>query len=135
MIHLSRGKASLIPECDEYIRIFKYLNTLVKNIDSDICLYHFFFYEYSRTFIRVKFVCKNIFGNLCLIREKITHQNLILSTLNTYKESESFSPLLLNHIHSKLNSCSAFLSIFTIYSKFLFLRSCSASIIIDIILD
>ena len=49
-------------ECDEYIRIFEYSNILVTNIYSDIRSYHFFFCEYIRTFVRVKFVCTNIFG-------------------------------------------------------------------------
>ena len=50
-------------ECDDYIRIFKYSNILVTNIYSDIRSYQFFFYEYIRTFVRVKFVCTNIFGH------------------------------------------------------------------------
>ena len=50
-------------ECDEYIRIFEYSNILVTNIYSDIRSYQFFFYEYIRTFVRVKFVCTNIFGH------------------------------------------------------------------------
>ena len=48
-------------ECDEYIQIFKYSNILVTNIYSDIR--SFFFYEYIWTFVRVKFVCTNIFGH------------------------------------------------------------------------
>ena len=48
-------------ECDEYIRIFEYSNILVTNLYSDIRSYQFFFYEYIRTFVRVKFVCTNIF--------------------------------------------------------------------------
>ena len=52
-----------IPECDEYIRIFEYSNILVTNIYSDIRSYQFFFYEYIWTFVRVKFVCTNIFGH------------------------------------------------------------------------
>ena len=51
------------PECDEYIRIFEYSNILVMNIYSDIRSYQFFFYEYIQTFVRVKFVCTNIFGH------------------------------------------------------------------------
>ena len=50
-------------ECDEYIRIFEYSNKLVTNIYSDIRSYQIFFYEYIRTFVRVKFVCTNIFGH------------------------------------------------------------------------
>ena len=42
--------------------IFEYSNILVTNIYSDIRSYQFFFYEYIRTFVRVKFVCTNIFG-------------------------------------------------------------------------
>ena len=50
-------------ECDEYIQIFEYSNILVTNIYSDIRSNQFFFYEYIRTFVRVKFVCTNIFGH------------------------------------------------------------------------
>ena len=45
------------PECDEYIRIYWsriYIRTFVHII---------FFHEYNRTFVRVKFVCTNIFGH------------------------------------------------------------------------
>ena len=49
------------PKCDGYIQIFKYLNTLVRNIYSDIHSYQFFFDEYIRKFVYVKFVCTNIF--------------------------------------------------------------------------
>ena len=58
-----RGRIGLGAECDEYIRIFEYSNILVTNIYSDIRSYQFFFYEYIRTFVRVKFVCTNIFGH------------------------------------------------------------------------
>ena len=43
--------------------IFEYSNILVTNIYSDIRSYQFFFYEYIQTFVRVKFVCTNIFGH------------------------------------------------------------------------
>ena len=43
--------------------IFEYSNILVTNIYSDIRSYQCFFYEYIRTFVRVKFVCTNIFGH------------------------------------------------------------------------
>ena len=43
--------------------IFEYSNILATNIYSDIRSYQFFFYEYIRTFVRVKFVCTNIFGH------------------------------------------------------------------------
>ena len=56
-------KERLVSECDEYIRIFEYSNILVMNIYSDIRSYQFFFYEYIRTFVRVKFVGTNIFGH------------------------------------------------------------------------
>ena len=49
------------PECDEYIRIFEYSNILGTNIYSDIHSGQFCLYEYIRTFVRVKFVCTNIF--------------------------------------------------------------------------
>ena len=51
------------PECDEYIRIFEYSNILVTNIYSDIRSYQFFFYEYIRAFVRVKFACSNVLGH------------------------------------------------------------------------
>ena len=41
--------------------IFEYSNILVTNIYSDIRSYQIFFYEYIQTFIRIKFVCTNIF--------------------------------------------------------------------------
>ena len=43
--------------------IFEYSNILVTNIYSDIRSYQFFFYESIWTFVRVKFVCTNIFGH------------------------------------------------------------------------
>ena len=43
--------------------IFEYSNILGTNIYSDIRSYQFFFYKYIRTFVRVKFVCTNIFGH------------------------------------------------------------------------
>ena len=46
-----------------YILIFEYSNILVTNMYSDIHSYQFFFYEYIRTFVCVKFVCTNIFGH------------------------------------------------------------------------
>ena len=46
---------------DQYIRIFEYLNILGTNIYSDIHSGQFCLYEYIRTFVRVKFVCTNIF--------------------------------------------------------------------------
>ena len=57
------GVGVCVSECDEYIRIFEYSNILVTNKYSDIRSYQFFFYEYIRTFVRVKFVCTNIFGH------------------------------------------------------------------------
>ena len=41
--------------------IFEYLNIFVTNVYSDIHSYQFFRSEYIRTFVRVKFVCTNIF--------------------------------------------------------------------------
>ena len=43
--------------------IFEYSNIFVTNIYSDIRSYQFLFYGYIRTFVRVKFVCTNIFGH------------------------------------------------------------------------
>ena len=43
--------------------IFEYSNILVTNIYSNIRSYQFFFYKYIWTFVRVKFVCTNIFGH------------------------------------------------------------------------
>ena len=54
-------KKKLIPN-QSVKNIFEYLNILVTNIYSDIRSYQFFFYEYIRTFVRLKFVCTNIFG-------------------------------------------------------------------------
>ena len=62
-----------IPECDEYIRIFEYSNILVTNIYSDIRSNQFFFYEYIRTFVRIKFVCTNIFGHSFVRQWTIWH--------------------------------------------------------------
>ena len=48
--------------------VFKYLNILVMNIYSDIrfiCIN--FFYEYIQTFLRMKFLCTNIFGHSFVI--------------------------------------------------------------------
>ena len=56
--HLSANSEA---ECDEYIRIFEYSNILGTNIYSDIHSGQFCLYEYIRTFVRVKFVCTNIF--------------------------------------------------------------------------
>ena len=65
------------PECDEYIRIFEYSNILVTNIYSDIRSCQFFFYEYIRTFVRVKFVSTNIFGHsLVIVLECKTKTNI-----------------------------------------------------------
>ena len=49
--------------CQSVTNIFEYSNILVTNIHSDIRWYQFFFYEYIRTFVGVKFVCSNIFGH------------------------------------------------------------------------
>ena len=43
--------------------IFGFSNILATNIYSYIHSYQFVFYEYIRTFVRVKFVCTNIFGH------------------------------------------------------------------------
>ena len=68
---------NLGPECDEYIQIFEYSNILVTNIYSDIHSYKFFFHEYIRTFVRVKFVCTNTFGHsLVSVLECKTETNI-----------------------------------------------------------
>ena len=59
--------------------IFKYSNILVTNIYSDIRLYQFFFYEYIRTFVRIKFVCTNIFGHSFVRQWTIWHTGQICS--------------------------------------------------------
>ena len=63
MTKMTKKTKMIMTECDEYIRIFEYSNILVTNIYSDIRSYQFFFYEYIRTFVRVKFVCTNILGH------------------------------------------------------------------------
>ena len=60
-VHCSQYLVNPRTECDEYIRIFEYLNILGTNIYSDIHSGQFCLYEYIRTFVRVKFVCTNIF--------------------------------------------------------------------------
>ena len=91
-------------ECDEYIRIFEYSNILVTNIYSDIHSYQFFFYEYIRTFVRVKFVCTNIFGHsLVSVLECKTKTNIrIYSNIraifntNTYSDIRSCQKINMN---------------------------------------
>ena len=45
------------------VNIFKYSKKLLTNIYSDIRLNQFFFDEHIWTFIRIKFVCMNIYGH------------------------------------------------------------------------
>ena len=82
-------------ECDEYIRIFEYSNILVTNIYSDIRSYQFFFYEYIRTFVRVKFVCKNIFGySLVSVLECKTYTNIrIYSNIRAIFNTNTYSDI------------------------------------------
>ena len=78
--------------------ITEYSNILVTNIYSDIRSYQFFFYEYIRTFVRVKFVCTNIFRHsLVSVLECKTLTNIrIYSNIraifntNTYLFEHSF---------------------------------------------
>ena len=77
--------------------IFEYSNILVTNIYSDIRSYQFFFYEYIRTFVRVKFVCTNIFGHsLVSVLECKTSTNIRIHSniraifnTNTYSDIRS----------------------------------------------
>ena len=82
-------------ECDEYIRIFEYSNILVTNIYSDIHSYQFFFYEYIRTFVRVKFVCTNIFGHsLVSVLECKTKTNIrIYSNIRAFFNTNNYSDI------------------------------------------
>ena len=75
-------------ECDEYIRIFEY-----SNIYSDIRSNQFFFYEYIRTFVRVKFVCTNIFGHsLVNVLECKTKTNIrIYSNIHAIFNTNTYS--------------------------------------------
>ena len=82
-------------ECDEYIRIFEYSNILVTNIYSDIRSYQFFFYEYIRTFVRVKFVCTNIFRHsLVSVLECKTLTNIrIYSNIHAIFNTNTYSDI------------------------------------------
>merc|ERR1739844_742108 len=82
-------------ECDEYIRIFEYSNILVTNIYSDIHSYQFFFYEYIRTFVRVKSVCTNIFGHsLVSVLECKTKTNIrIYSNIRAIFNTNNYSDI------------------------------------------
>ena len=84
-------------ECDEYIRIFEYSNILVTNIYSDIRSFQFFFYEYIRTFVRVKFVCTNIFGHsLVSVLECKTKTNIrIYSNIHAIFNKNTYSDIRL----------------------------------------
>ena len=91
-------------ECDEYIQIFKYSNILVTNIYSDIRSYQLFFYEYIWTFVRVKFVCTNIFGHsLVIVLECKTKTNIRIYSnihsifnMNTYSDIRSCQKINMN---------------------------------------
>ena len=73
--------------------IFEYSNILVTNIYSDIRSCQFFFYEYIRTFVRVKFVCTNIFGHsLVIVLECKTKTNIrIYSNIRTIFNTNTYS--------------------------------------------
>ena len=66
---ISAGSFSVVckqwpkPSGQSVTNIIEYSNILVTNIYSDFRSYQFFFCEYIRTFVRVKFVCTNIFGH------------------------------------------------------------------------
>ena len=84
---MSMGKYT--SECDEY------LNILVTNIYLDIRSYQFFFYEYIRTFVRVKFVCTNIFGHsLVSVLECKTKTNIrIYSNIRAIFNTNTYSDI------------------------------------------
>ena len=75
--------------------IFEYSNILVTNIYSDIHSYQFFFYEYVRTFVRVKFVCTNIFGHsLVSVLECKTKTNIrIYSNIRAIFNTNNYSDI------------------------------------------
>ena len=93
----SYSKEKLGQQCESVTNIFEYLNILVTNIFSDIRSYHLLFNEFIRTFVRVKFVCTNIFGHsLVSVLERKTKTNMrIYSTIcanfntNTYSDIRS----------------------------------------------
>merc|ERR1712001_792443 len=123
----------------EYIRIFEYSNILVTNIYLDIRSYQFFFYEYIRTFVRVKFVCTNIFRHsLVSVLECKTLTNIrIYSNIraifntNTYSDIRSCQKklyeyirifirvILLIRIYSDIHSYQNFHECHTLVSTFL----------------
>ena len=88
-------------ECDEYIRIFEYSNILGTNIYSDIHSGQFCLYEYIRTFVRVKFVCTNIFGHSFMsVLESENRPNIrIYSNIRT---------IFNTNIYSDIRSCQIF---------------------------
>ena len=73
--------------------IFEYSNILVIDIYSDIRSYQFFFYEYIRTFIRIKFVCTNIFGHSFVsVLECKNYTNIrIYSNIHTIFKTNTYS--------------------------------------------
>ena len=89
------------PECDEYIRIFEYSNILGTNIYSDIHSGQFCLYEYIRTFVRVKFVCTNIFRHSFMsVLESENRPNIrIYSNIRT---------IFNTNIYSDIRSCQIF---------------------------
>ena len=88
-------------ECDEYIRIFEYSNILGTNIYSDIHSGQFCLYEYIRTFVRVKFVCTNIFRHSFMsVLESENRPNIrIYSNIRT---------IFNTNIYSDIRSCQIF---------------------------
>ena len=101
-------------ECDEYIRIFEYSNILGTNIYSDIHSGQFCLYEYIRTFVRVKFVCTNIFRHSFMsVLESENRPNIriywnIRTIFNTNIYSDIRSCQIFLRIYSDIHSCKFF---------------------------
>ena len=88
-------------ECDEYIRIFWYSNTLGTNIYLDIRSGQFCLYQYIWTFVGVKYVCMNIFRHSFMsVLESENRPNIrIYSNIRT---------IFNTNIYSDIRSCQIF---------------------------
>ena len=85
--------------------IFEYSNILVTNIYSDIRSYQFFFYEYIRTFVRVKFACTDIFKHSLV---SVKPRRIFEYSCNfqyEYLFGHSFVSKKLVWIYSDIHSC------------------------------
>ena len=78
--------------------IFEYSNILVTNIYTDIRSYQFFFYEYIRTFVRVKFVCTNIFRHSLV-------SVLECKTLTNIRIYSNIRAIFITNTYSDIRSC------------------------------